>query len=890
MKNSALRFAGIVMIAVLFCCSCQKERFVEELERVDDTHSHDYVKTICFSVDPFVAEDGDISTKSTYDANGNFYFASTDTVGIFPAKGAQVYFEIEGDDIGKPTVRFDGGGWALKEGISYWSYFPMVGDFYLKKNNIPVKYMDLTQNGNESLNHISLVDFLYTDECTVQNGSLSFIYHRLNCILRPRVTLPAGTYSKIVIHADEEVFISKGHYDLTADSPSIIGSDFTDHLTLNLENASFSEETAFVGNLMTAPVDISNMPIKVIIYCGDSPRYYYTYERTSPLKANTPYGLRCTDLIAYVNDAASANEAFANGFKSIEFVTVPSEDIDLFLPQTTEDVSINFPDADGDIKVSVSYPDGATSKPEAIFIKGPEDSDISLNTPNSTVTIQSGNYDVVESITAPNTLVLLEEVSVHTLNLIQGSVVVNGHVDIFNCEDMEDSNVSTVTVNGTVDSFLGEEDVTIITQPTALSLDFASVEVNAGESVELHPSWIPSYASNVELEWSSSDNTVASVSSTGVVQGLSAGTATITVSLAGNSSIFATCSVTVIAASQNNIIYYTSSDGNIVTPYATNVFGANIVSNNYDDGLGVIIFDGDVTSIGESAFNGCKSLSTITLPESVSSIGLYAFAECLSLSQFSGKFAADNGRCLIVDDILVAVATSGITSYSIPDGVKEISCAFNYTNISSVTIPASVTTIGSGAFQICKNLHSIEIPNSVTTIGYDSFSASGLTSITIPASVTTIGATAFDTCLSLETVTIEGAMSIGERAFNNCPSLSTITLPESLRTIGYGAFQSCRALTSLIIPSSVSSLDNYAFYGCKGLSSITFKSTTPPTVYSSSGIFQDTNNCPIYVPAESVGAYRSASGWTSYASRIQASPSSNDYNGHAYVDMGNGLK
>lgn len=295
MRNTFVLVASTVIAAVLFCCSCQKDRFVESQEVVD-TSSADFVRSISFSVDAFGAEDGVIATKATYDASGNLYFDATDTVGVFPAKGNQVYFDITDEYVGKQSVKFDGGGWALKDSYIYWSYYPIVGDFYLEKTHIPVEYFDLKQDGNGGINHISPLDFLYTDQSKVENGELSFRYHHLNSILRPRVTLPAGSYSKIVIQAESEVFITKGYYDLTADTPSIIGTEFSDHLTLNLENVSFSNETAFVGNLITAPVDISDMPLKVIIYSGDSPKYYYTYQRSTALNAGIPYGLVCSEL------------------------------------------------------------------------------------------------------------------------------------------------------------------------------------------------------------------------------------------------------------------------------------------------------------------------------------------------------------------------------------------------------------------------------------------------------------------------------------------------------------------------------------------------------------------------------------------------------------------
>ena len=81
-----------------------------------------------------------------------------------------------------------------------------------------------------------------------------------------------------------------------------------------------------------------------------------------------------------------------------------------------------------------------------------------------------------------------------------------------------------------------------------------------------------------------------------------------------------------------NVIYYTSSDGNIVTPYETDGFGANIVSNNYINGQGIISFDGPVTSIGYEAFYNCRSLTSVTIPDSVTTIGDSAFYQCRSLT------------------------------------------------------------------------------------------------------------------------------------------------------------------------------------------------------------------------------------------------------------------
>lgn len=101
-----------------------------------------------------------------------------------------------------------------------------------------------------------------------------------------------------------------------------------------------------------------------------------------------------------------------------------------------------------------------------------------------------------------------------------------------------------------------------------------------------------------------------------------------------------------------NQIWYTSTDGNKVTPYATDVFGANIVSNTYVDSKGVITFDGAVTTIGQTSFYNCSSLTSITIPDSVTTIGTWAFYWCASLTSvycyattpptLSGTYVFDN--------------------------------------------------------------------------------------------------------------------------------------------------------------------------------------------------------------------------------------------------------
>ena len=155
------------------------------------------------------------------------------------------------------------------------------------------------------------------------------------------------------------------------------------------------------------------------------------------------------------------------------------------------------------------------------------------------------------------------------------------------------------------------------------------------------------------------------------------------------------------------------------------------------------VIPSSVTSIGNSAFSCCSSLSEVVIPSSVNSIGNSAFSCCSSLSK--------------------------------------------------VVIPTSVTSIGHNVFHGCSSLSEIVIPDSVTSIGNSAFSGcSSLSKIVIPTSVTSIGDWTFSGCSSLSEVVIPSSVtSIGGFAFKDCGSLSTIVIPSSVTSIGDWTFNGC---------------------------------------------------------------------------------------------------
>ena len=216
-----------------------------------------------------------------------------------------------------------------------------------------------------------------------------------------------------------------------------------------------------------------------------------------------------------------------------------------------------------------------------------------------------------------------------------------------------------------------------------------------------------------------------------------------------------------------------------------------------------------------------------------------------------------------------------ISSAELKYEVKKISdCAFlGCGGLSSVIIPNSVTSIGRSAFDGCTSLTSVTIPDSVTSIGNYAFRGyKSLTSVTIPSSVTSISQWAFGVCTDLTSVAIpDSVTSIGGGAFYGCSDLKSVTVPNSVTKIYDNAFEGCSGLKSVTIGSGITHIGYAAFADCSRLASFTCLAETPPSFDQTALL--NTNNSQIYVPSESVDAYKEASGWIEYASRIQAIPS-----------------
>ena len=270
---------------------------------------------------------------------------------------------------------------------------------------------------------------------------------------------------------------------------------------------------------------------------------------------------------------------------------------------------------------------------------------------------------------------------------------------------------------------------------------------------------------------------------------------------------------------------------------------------------------------------------------------LFVLLSCTSAFAFDCEVDGIYYNRLSTDELGV---TSGTSKYTgdivIPETVMyrdkvfkvtQITAnAFKSCNITSVSIPQSVTAIGSSAFSGCSSLSSIVIPEGVKELGSSAFSGcTKATSVSLPNSITSIGSSAFENCSSLTSITIpEGVTLLQDATFKGCSSLTSVVLPKSLTEIGNNVFQNCSTLSSITLPQELKSISEYAFAGCGSLASVNIQGTIEKI---NDYAFQDCSNLTsIFLPEglKEIGnkAFANSSGMKTFTMPVSVTSISNN--------------
>ena len=275
------------------------------------------------------------------------------------------------------------------------------------------------------------------------------------------------------------------------------------------------------------------------------------------------------------------------------------------------------------------------------------------------------------------------------------------------------------------------------------------------------------------------------------------------------------------------------------------------------------------TVIADAAFEGCCNLSSITIPDSVTHIGADVFYNCDNLNKIDmssnienvGTYAFAytayynnesnwNNGALYVGAVLIAVNADLTGKYQVKDSTRVIADdAFRACKLTEVSLPSGLVNIG--GFAYCDNLESITIPDTVTEMGSGVFEACrNLKKVVLSNALTVVPSYAFENCENLESIYMPDSVTeIGEYAFYQCTALEKVAFSESLTTIGEMAFGECSKISSIRLPNSVKVIENEAFYECTGLKSLTLSTNL---VSIGDCAFQDNCLSTVYIPGDYV--------------------------------------
>ena len=333
------------------------------------------------------------------------------------------------------------------------------------------------------------------------------------------------------------------------------------------------------------------------------------------------------------------------------------------------------------------------------------------------------------------------------------------------------------------------------------------------------------------------------------------------------------------------------------------------------DYLTEVILPDSLQIIGASAFESCDKLQSITIPSGVTTIGDQAFYECKAATdiQFSDSVVylgqdvftktgyynnAENWEndAFYMGDYLVSCKPSLSGAFQVRQGTKTIvnGAMKGLTNLTELTLPDTLTTIGDEAVAGCTALTKVTISDGVTTIGEKAFyDCSALKTVYLGKEVSQIGAGAFGQCSNLESITVHSENGcfyfcenitslhlpdslevLGDAAFYGCEKITSLSLGRELTTIGSAAFSGCESLVDLTIPDKVHTIGNSAFYECTSLQQVDL-GQVEKIEYSAFEACRSLTE--IYIPASVTELGNNVFSYCDSMERMTVSPENTDY-------------
>lgn len=354
-------------------------------------------------------------------------------------------------------------------------------------------------------------------------------------------------------------------------------------------------------------------------------------------------------------------------------------------------------------------------------------------------------------------------------------------------------------------------------------------------------------------------------------------------------------SITSLGTPADNEIWFTTIDGRELMAIDEEAFNSAITDIEYSEfDANVIRFEEPLTTIGAGAFNNCRNISNISLPEGVTTIGERAFFECIQLEciTFGSKikecgFQAFDG-CNALNSIHVAsvgywcdIKFANETANPIYNSGMLL---VNGKRVTELAIPSWVEHIGDYAFYNCITLSSVKFTDSIKSIGKDAFyGCESISKVDVQSAKAWCGiefANSFSNplymfgafCVNGEpvsTLSLKGVTAIKDRAFQGCSNIKSLVADSSLKTIGEEAFRGCSELSSVDLGKGITEIKGRAFMGCQALKSVKCIVANPPTLGDKYVFDYNAEGRKIYIPSGSYNTYIANEMWSKYANSIE---------------------
>lgn len=860
----------MALIAVLNSCNIS-----ETASRLDGQNQQKLV----FSAPSFV-EDNGLETRATIRPGEGFVWSANDTLGIYPNSGSQVFFAIDGGG-GTSSAEFDGGGWDFKPSTVYRSYYPYICKVHLNADDIPVNYSGQRQTGNDNSDGIGPFCHMYTPATTASDGTLNMSFSHLSIVIKPKISLPAGNYTKLTLTLDEPLFVIKGHYDLTADNPEIIGDTFSNTISMDLD-ISLESNSQLIAYIMCAPLDMSGKTLIISITSNEGVTYEVHRSIAKPYSAGTIYTL--TD---------NASESSSQPLNQIRY------------NKRYDNAEVNY------------HPDGTTgnvvTSKYTVINGGTRYHVIEFSKPLTTIDASAFDGESnLASVTLPESVEIIGDKAFNSCSYLTevnlgGNVKHIGKDAFMNCafEEIELPEVLESIDDG---AFRNCCNLTTISLPESLK--------EIGSGIFEASSYIECFEGDCEFVYDDrhiidGDRLVAYA-----MGGL------------GDYGTYTEEVPSEVKFIDKGAYSGATSLGEIILPEGLEEIGPSAFAQCFY--LKSITIPASVSKIHYDAFSECeeriewikicRTESAITAVshngyfgafDNTNDCPIYVPINTLNWYKYGqyweeyGSSLGENNRYRILasDNEILYTTTDGnavtlpsslsstVTNIAPKDngGVGVLRSTSDWTSIPSysfdiyenpgaiiletVIIPDKVKTIGIASFRGCSNLKNVDFGNGVETIAEQAFSSCGLTTLNLPDNVSRIMANAFSHNNELTTVRIPGSLesnAIGSNPFNSCMSLRSFTGDNPIvsengmylvRDDGTMVSYACAATYGVFtIPESVTVIGENAMAG-SAFQGVKMLSMTPPALHFTA--FSGIDAYTIQIPDAAIDDYASASVWSS---------------------------